>query len=171
MKLSRSRAGRVPLLVIISIAAVVIVTIIGVVVMGGTGPDKVVRQYLVAFQAQDYATLVQLVPKERAEEIEREFQGKYPEPLGNPQMLDLEIGKAEIKGNYARVPVTIKATVRMGYSSNEDTLRMVLVKEGGKWKVDPDATLAASQGPPEGMGAPPMGGGPPGMETMPPGGP
>ena len=63
----------------------------------------------------------------------------------------------------------MKTGTGLAYAPSEETLRVALVKEGGRWKVDPVATAAASQEAAGGM-APPMEGGAPGMEAVPPAG-
>ena len=174
MKLSRSRAGRVPAkLIIIIVAALVLALIVSsYFFLLRPGPEQIVRQFLMAEAMQDYNTMAALSTAKVAALINAQ-KDKLPEPDQNPNIPEMDIGKAEIKGSTAYVPVTTKGPSIPGltYGRQEETQRVVVVKEGGKWKVDPLATYAASQGPPEGMGAPPMGGGPPGMETMPPGGP
>ena len=169
----RPRAGRVSAKLVIALVGAIIV-VMGVCAyffLLRQGPEQVVRQYLMAFAMQDIPAMLPLIPSDLAEQLKTELKGEYPEPVKNPQIPEMEIGKAEIKGNYAYVPVKMKTGTGLAYAPTEQTLRMALVKEGGRWKVDPMATAAASQGPGEEMGLPPLEGGAPGMETVPPAGP
>ncbi len=170
--LPRPRTGRIPAKFIIAIVGVIVLAVIvsSYFFLLRPGPEQVVRKYLMAFAMQEVPTMLELIPSDLANQLETELQGQYPEPISNPQIPEMEIGKAEIKGNYAYVPVKLKTGTGMAYAPTEETLRMVLVKEGGRWKVDPMATAGASQQPAREMTVPPLEGGSPGMQTLPPAG-
>jgi hypothetical protein len=159
-----ARAGRVSAKLIIAIVSAIVLALIvsSYFFLLRSGPEQVVRQYLIAVSSQDVPTMLTLMRSELADKNRAESEGKpFPEPIKNPQIPEMEIGKAEIKGDYAYVPVKLKTGINIAYAPSEETLRVALVKEGGQWKVDP---LATGQAPPEGMGgmAPPM-------ESLPPG--
>jgi hypothetical protein len=165
------RSGRVSAKLIIIVVAVVVLALAvsSYLFLLRPGPEQVVRQFLMAEAMGDYPTMLSLIPSDLANKIRAQTGGKFPEPVKNPQVPEMEIGKAEIKGNYAYVPVKTKGPSIPGltYGPLESTQRVVLTKEGGRWKVDPLATANAEAGP-EGMR--PGEGGPGGMEGGPPGG-
>ena len=163
------RGGRLPLVLIIGIAAAVVVAIIGCFVMLRQGPDAVVRQYLLAADTQDLPTLLTLLPKAQADMLRAQLGGKMPERRSNPQAQQLEIGKAKIMGKRAYVPVKEPAALSgFAYGQPPTTETIVLVKEDRRWKVDLLATISAAEAP--GGGMMPGEGGAPGLETVPPGG-
>lgn len=148
------RGGRVSTRLIVIIVAVVVLALIvsSYFFLLRPGPEQVVRQFLMAEAMGDYPTMLSLIPSNLADRIRAQTGGKFPDPVKNPQIPEMDIGKAEIKGNYAYVPVKTKGPSIPGltYGPLESTQRVVLVKEGGRWKVDPLASAAAEAGP-EGM--------------------
>lgn len=148
---SSPRRGRVSTKLIIVIVAVVVVALIvsSYFFLLRPGPEQVVRQFLMAEAMGDYPTILSLLPSNLADRIRAQTGGKFPDPVKNPQIPEMDIGKAEIKGNYAYVPVKTKGPSIPGltYGPLESTQRVVLVKEGGRWKVDPLASAAAEAGP------------------------
>lgn len=144
------RRGRVSTKLIVIIVAVVVLALIvsSYFFLLRPGPEQVVRQFLMAEAMGDYPTMLSLIPANLADRIRAQTGGKFPDPVKNPQIPEMDIGKAEIKGNYAYVPVKTKGPSIPGltYGPLESTQRVVLVKEGGRWKVDPLASAAAEAG-------------------------
>lgn len=103
------------------------------------GPDQIVRKYLAAQASGDYATLKTLLTKSSAEQLFPAGQ-PLPQPEKNPEIPDMEIGKPTINGNRASVPVTIKQGATT-FGLPDQSLDMIVVQEGGSWKVDLQATI------------------------------
>ena len=126
------------------------------------GPDQVVRKYLAAQATGDYATLKALLTQASADQLFPPGQ-PLPEPDKSAPVPDMEIGKASINGNRASVPVKLKQG-EATFGMPEQSIDMILAKEGGEWKVDLKATveeltkkLFGGQGMDGGQMAPPEG--------------
>jgi uncharacterized membrane protein YgcG len=150
-----------------------------------TGPEQVVRQYLVAENSRNWPVIKSLLNKDSLALLPSD--DKLPKAdKTQPPPPATEIGKAKVDKDKATVPVTIKEQGgAMGAAPQE--LDVVLVKENGVWKVDLKATVmgmwqkamagaaqGGAMGGAPGGGAPaeggPAGGGAPGggMQSAPP---
>jgi len=128
---------------------IIMLVIAGVVVVGMAaatylfllkpGPDQVVRKYLAAQATGDYATLKTLLAKSSVDALFPPGQ-PLPKPDKNATVPDMEIGKATVTGDKATVPVKVKQG-QATFGMPEQTLDMILIKEGGEWKVDLQATV------------------------------
>jgi hypothetical protein len=140
------RAGVSTKLVLIVIGVpVVIVTLAGIFIMRGGGPELVVRQFMAAVAQGDVHTLESLVPAQDAELVK--LLPKTAEPPG------LDIGKAKIEGNTAFVKVTMSIRIPGMLEPLTQSQNFQLVKENGEWKVDLTAMEAAQAAAQQGMGA------------------
>jgi len=97
-----------------------------------SGPEQVVQRYLMAYLEEDLATMQSLQTQDSAGLM-----------LQIPKFQTLDVGKAQIQGQTASVPVTIKGTGLPGitFGPLENTIEVPVVKEDGQWKVDLMAML------------------------------
>ena len=126
---SSKRGGPLSVKLVIIIIAVII---LGLLVSSywflfKRGPEQVVQRYLMAYLEEDLAAVQSLQTSASAGLL-----------LQIPEFQSLDVGKAQIQGDTATVPVIIKGGVLPGLSlgPREDTIGVLLVKEDGQWKVD-----------------------------------
>ena len=127
---------------------VILLVIVGVLVVGmalatyffllKSGPDQVVRMYVVAESTGDYATMRTLLSEDSASLLPPDDQ--LPPQSEESTLPQMDIGKPVIEGTRATVPVKIKQEV-LGAFAGEQELTIVLGKEQGQWKVDLKATV------------------------------
>ncbi|HEY3398760.1 MAG TPA: hypothetical protein VGM19_13990 [Armatimonadota bacterium] len=161
----RRRPGVASTRLLIALAAIVVVGL-GVSTywfLLKPGPEQTVSKFFKAQSLGDYRTLKQLIPSQLAAQLPAD--DKLPKPAPDAKLPNMEIGKAQLQGDRAIVPVTTKSELPAGtaYGPQTETTRVVVIKEDGRWKVDPMATYAESL-----SGAQPGAGGPlPGEAPLP----
>jgi hypothetical protein len=118
------------------------------------GPEQVVQRYLMAEALGDYRTMRTLLVSKVARQLPPDED--LPPPPKEPKIPEMDIGQARVEGNRAIVAVRTKGPAIPGltYGRLEQTTNVVLVKEGGQWKVDPIATAEASRGGTSGLALP-----------------
>ncbi len=156
MKEYLSPRGRVSTTVIIVIVAVIVLAlaITAYWFLLKPGPEQVVQRFLMAEALGDYRTLRTLLVSNVARQLPPDED--LPPPPKEPKIPEMDIGRASIVGDRATVAVKTKGPAIPGltYGRLEQTTNVVLVKEGGQWKVDPIATAEASRGGTSGLALP-----------------
>ncbi len=124
-------------------------------------PEKTVAQYLAYAKAGDQQKVKTLVSAETLKasaELEKTMASQFGGMVGGTSLLtemaptrhmDLEVkvGKAEVKGKLATVPVTYKPKGNVGIMAKafDRPMPVKCVKEGWRWKVDYADELKMSQ--------------------------
>ncbi|MFH1149023.1 MAG: hypothetical protein V1748_00960 [Actinomycetota bacterium] len=124
----------VPLLALMLIAGAVVAVGCG----GGSSsksgdPEATVEQFMKSTMAEDADATYELLSSESQKGVENKED--LVEGAGD-QIADWSVGEATQKGNTARVKVTMK----MKGVEQELTFDVVLVEEGGAWKINLEET-------------------------------
>lgn len=152
---SRCRARVSTTVIIVIVAAIVLALVVSAYwFLLKPGPEQVVQKYLMAEALGDYRTLRTLLVSNVARQLPPDED--LPPPPKEPKIPEMDIGRASIVGDRATVAVKTKGPAIPGltYGRLEQTTNVVLVKEGGQWKVDPIATAEASRGGAAGLALP-----------------
>ncbi len=114
-------------------------------------PEKTVRQFMAASDANDVEAIKPLLSSRSREAMSR-MESLLPKDSNaakekGPQT-DYKLGKAKINGDKATVPMRVKLPERASklMSTAELTITWGLVKEKGKWVIDMGETMNAMAG-------------------------
>lgn len=114
-------------------------------------PEKTVRQFMAASDANDVEAIKPLLSSRSREAMSRmeSLISKHSKASnGKGPKTDYKLGETKIDGDRAAVPMTITlpkgASKLMGMS--ELTIEWGLVKENGKWVIDMGETMKAMAG-------------------------
>ena len=114
-------------------------------------PEKTVKQFMAAGEANDIEAIKPLVSSKSREAISL-MAGMMPKGLqgskeGKPGA-DYEMGPAKMDGGKATVPVTFAAPEKLAQMTGNKglTVYYVLIKEKGKWVIDIEETGKAFLG-------------------------
>jgi len=111
-------------------------------------PEKTVRQFMAASDANDVEAIKPLLSSRSREAMSR-MESLLPQGAKEkgPQT-DYELGKARINGDKATVPMIVKLPEKASklMSMAELTITWGLVKENGKWVIDMGETMKAMAG-------------------------
>jgi len=140
----------------------VVVVVLVIVGAGGAGgwyfllrstPERTLEQFLRAGMEGDRETVKACLSRESLEMADRFGDGMPGMGRAAPRTsagddaekpeVDYTIGSAEVEGDKATVPLTLKVpeAVAQRAGTTEFKMNYALVKEGGKWKIDFGATM------------------------------